>query len=123
MAEFFPFPGGPRPFSEAVRVGNLLFVSGQVGVNRATASFPETIEGQTEQAIINLRGILEKHGLTLADVVKMTAIVTDKSQIDGFNATYRQYFAENPPARTLMVVSGLVGAAIMEIEAVAEIKE
>lgn len=123
MAQFFPFPGGPRPFSEAVRTGNLLFISGQVGIDRSVGAFPETIEAQTEQAIHNLEEILKKHGLGLGDIVKMTAILTSKDQITGFNQTYSKLFPENPPARTMTVVTALAGAAIMELDAIAEIKE
>ena len=99
MAEFFAFTGGVRPFSEAVKVGDLLFVSGQVGVDRSNGIFP------------------------LADVVKMKAILTDKKQIAGFNQVYAKYFPQNPPARTLMVIQDLVGDAIMELDAIAEIKQ
>ena len=123
MAEFFAFTGGVRPFSEAVKVGDLLFISGQVGVDRSNGIFPSSIEGQTEQAIKNLCMVLGKHGLTLADVVKMTAILTDKKQIAGFNQVYAKYFPQNPPARTLMVIQDLVGDAIMELDAIAEIKQ
>ena len=123
MAEFFAFTGGVRPFSEAVKVGDLLFISGQVGVDRSNGIFSSGIEGQTEQAIKNLCMVLGKHGLTFADVVKMTAILTDKKQIAGFNQVYAKYFPQNPPARTLMVIQDLVGDAIMELDAIAEIKQ
>ncbi|HHV08297.1 MAG TPA: RidA family protein [Firmicutes bacterium] len=119
MIEYIPFRGGKRPFSTAVRAGNNLYVSGQVGIDRETGAYPPTIEGQTKQAIINLKTVLEEQGYALSHVVKMVVILTRKEDIAAFNKIYAQYFVTNLPARTLMVVSGLVGEAIMELDAIA----
>lgn len=118
MIKYIPFSGGERPFSTAVRAGDTLYVSGQVGINRDSGQFPATVAGQTEQAIANLKAILEQEQFSLADIVKMTVIVTDKANIQAFNNSYRQHFPLNPPARTLLV-AGLAGEALVELDAIA----
>lgn len=117
MVEYIPFKGGDRPFSSAVRAGDTLYVSGQVGIDRSTGSYPSTVEEQTELAIENLRELLEENGFTLAEVVRMGAILLNKADITGFNAVYQKHFNKRLPARTLTVVSALAGDAIVELEA------
>ena len=119
MVRFIPFSGGVRPFSSAVQAGNTLYVSGQVGIDRSTQTYPDGIEGQTEQAIRNLRQLLEANGYALSDVVKMTVLLVDGADLAAFNAVYSRYFAAQPPARTLSVVKALAGPALVELDAIA----
>jgi 2-iminobutanoate/2-iminopropanoate deaminase len=112
-----PKPGGS--YSQGIRAGNLLFTAGQVGINPATGELAgESIEAQTAQVLENLKGVLEAEGATLADVVKVTAFLTDMSLFAGYDAVYRTYFPEPRPARS-SVGAKLAGAFLVEIEAVA----
>lgn len=112
-----PKPGGS--YSQGIRAGNLLFTAGQVGINPATGELAgESIEAQTAQVLENLKGVLEAEGATLADVVKVTAFLTDMSLFTGYDAVYRTYFPEPRPARS-SVGAALAGAFLVEIEAVA----
>ena len=119
MVKHIPFQGGERPFSTAVQAGNTLYVSGQVGIDRAAGAYPEGIEAQTRVAISNLSGALEQAGYHLTDVVKMTVLLTDVKDIPTFNLVYKEAFSADPPARTLSVVKALAGEAIVELDAVA----
>ncbi|MBU5627110.1 RidA family protein [Oscillibacter sp. MSJ-2] len=119
MVKFIPFEGGVRPFSAAVRAGSTLYVSGQVGIDRSSGTYPETIESQTECAVHNLQTVLEKEGYSLSDVVKMTVLLTNAADLSAFNNVYTRFFATNPPARTLCTVKALAGPAIVELDAVA----
>ncbi|MEA4849659.1 MAG: RidA family protein [Clostridiaceae bacterium] len=119
MIEYIPFKNGERPFSTAVKVDNMIFVSGQVGVDRNMGKFHTAIEEQTEQAIINLEKILVEQGYSLDKVIKITAILLKKEDIGAFNKIYTKYFRDNLPARTLMVVNALAGEAIVELDAIA----
>jgi 2-iminobutanoate/2-iminopropanoate deaminase len=112
-----PKPGGS--YSQGIRAGNLLFTAGQVGINPATGELAgESIEAQTAQVLENLKGVLEAEGATLADVVKVTAFLTDMSLFAGYDAVYRTYFPDPRPARS-SVGAKLAGAFLVEIEAVA----
>jgi 2-iminobutanoate/2-iminopropanoate deaminase len=112
-----PKPGGS--YSQGIRAGNLLFTAGQVGINPATGELAgESIEAQTAQVLENLKGVLEAEGATLADVVKVTAFLTDMSLFAGYDSVYRTYFPEPRPARS-SVGAKLAGAFLVEIEAVA----
>lgn len=117
--KYYPVEGKVCPFAKAIQIGETLYISGQVGIDRTIKSFPEDIGEQTKQCILNLNTVLESCGFTLEEVVKVKAILTDKEDIAAFNAAYMELFTTNPPARTLMVVSGLVGAARVEIDAIA----
>ena len=112
-----PKPGGS--YSQGIRAGNLLFTAGQVGINPATGELAgESIEAQTAQVLENVKGVLAAEGATLADVVKVTAFLTDMSLFAGYDAVYRTYFPEPRPARS-SVGAKLAGAFLVEIEAVA----
>jgi 2-iminobutanoate/2-iminopropanoate deaminase len=116
-----PKPGGG--YSQGIRAGNLLFTAGQVGVDPATAELAgESIEAQTKQVLENIKGVLEAGGATMADVVKVTAFLTDMSQFAGYDAVYRTYFPEPRPARS-SVGAALAGNFLVEIEAVAVIPD
>ena len=109
-----PPPVGP--FSPAVQYGELLFVSGQVGVNPTTGKLADGIEAQTEQALSNLDAILDAAGRTLNDAVRVGVYVTDMSHFARMNAAYAKHFAQPYPARTTIGVAALPLGALVEID-------
>lgn len=107
------------PFSDAVQVDNLYFLTGQIGKNHTTGKIAEGgIEAETEQAILNIKDVLEYHKLTLNDVVKCNVILADINDFSKMNGIYRSFFKENLPARTTFAANLVAGAKI-EIEVVA----
>lgn len=107
------------PFSEAVQAGNLFFLAGQIGMDRSVGKLAEGgIQGQTEQTIKNIEGVLKFHGLTLENVVKCTVILSDIDDFRAFNEVYVKYFAKKP-ARTTYAAAGLAAGAKIEIDVIA----
>ena len=112
----------PHPFSAAVRTGNLLFVSGQVGIREGRPG--DGIEEQTRFTMENMRDVLERAGATLEDVVKVTVFLSDMSLWPAMNEVYRQFFPNDPPARSALGVNGLaLPGLLVEIECVAALPE
>jgi 2-iminobutanoate/2-iminopropanoate deaminase len=111
----------PYPFSHAVRVGDLLFVSGQIGVrlDAPTELVPGGIEAETRQVMENLRTILERSGSSLERVVKCTVMMADMREWPRMNAVYATYFPGPKPARSALGASGLALGARVEIECIA----
>jgi reactive intermediate/imine deaminase len=110
----------PYPFSAAVRTGNLLFLSGQVGVRDGRTG--DGIEEQTRMTMENIRDTLAQAGATLEDVVKVTVFLTDMSLWPKLNEVYREFFAKDFPARSALGVNGLaLPDLLVEIECVAEV--
>ncbi|MEZ4587175.1 MAG: Rid family hydrolase [Gemmatimonadales bacterium] len=108
------------PFSEAVRVGNLLLLSGQVGVLPGTLTLASGgLEGETRQTMENIKTALEAHGYTMRDVVKCTVMMADISQWSAFNQIYQTYFTAPYPARSAFGTSGLAIGARVEVECLA----
>ena len=120
--EYFPAPalqGRPAPFSTAVRVGNVLYMSGQIGIG-ADGKLPETFDGQAKQTMENIGGVLKAHGLGWGDVFKCTVFIADMKNWPAFNAVYVPYFpAGRLPARSAVGASGLALGAMMELECMA----
>jgi 2-iminobutanoate/2-iminopropanoate deaminase len=114
-----PAPVGP--YSQAVRVGNLLFCSGQIPLDARTGKLSggDDIRAQTERVLSNLQTILAQEKLTLEHVVKTTVFLTNLNDLEGMNAVYGQYFACNCPARSTVQVVGLPRGVKVEIEAIA----
>ena len=108
----------PPPRSRVRRAGSLLFVSGQLPRDASGAIVAGDIRAQTTQALHNLVAILASEGCSPSDAVKITAWLTDAAHMDGFNEVYTSIFSPPYPARSV-VISGLVAAADVEIEAVA----
>ena len=107
------------PFSEAVQAGNLFFLAGQIGMNRKVGKLAEGgIQGETEQVIKNIQGVLEYHDLSLDNVVKCTVILSDINDFKDFNEIYVKYFKKKP-ARTTYAAAGLAAGAKIEIEVIA----
>lgn len=109
-----PAPGGA--YSQAIVVGNLVWVAGQVGKDPASGTLPPTVEEQVELAIVNLGRVLEASGCGLQDVVKTTCFLTDIADFSTFDQIYRRLFPEPWPARSTVGVS-LAGELKFEIEA------
>ena len=108
------------PFSEAVRVGETLYLSGQIGIKPGTLELaPGGIAGEARQTLENIRTTLETHGYTLRDVVKCTVMLADIAEWAAFNEVYRSFFAPPYPARSALGASGLAMGARVEVECIA----
>lgn len=116
------FPSSlPYPFSAAVRSGNLLFVSGQVGMRDGKVG--EGMEEQTRWTMENIRETLEHAGSSLERVVKCTVFIKDMSRWAAMNDVYREYFPTEPPARSSLGVNALaLPELLIEIECIAEVE-
>ena len=116
-------PAAIGPYSQAVRSGDWLFLSGQIPLDPATGKMVEGgIEPQTERVIANLKAVLEAAGGSLASVVKTTVFLTDLGHFQAFNAVYGKHFAAAPaPARATVQVAALPRGALVEIEAIARL--
>lgn len=113
-------PAAIGPYSPAVKAGNYVFCSGQLGLDPANGNLVEGgVEAETRQALTNLQHLLEAAGAGLADVVKTTVFLRDIADFARMNAVYAEFFKENPPARSAFQVAGLPKAAAVEIEAIA----
>jgi reactive intermediate/imine deaminase len=114
-AEYFPAANPRAPFSEAVRVGDLLIVSGQLGI---TPGQPEPFEAEAKKAMDNVAAVLAKHGDSMNDVVKCTVFMTDISKFAAFNGIYTSYFKPGRlPTRTAVGVAALAApGASLEVE-------
>ena len=111
------------PYSQAVRVGNLIFTAGQAGVDPATGqSAGPTFEAQARQAFANLRAVLEDSGSGLRRVVKVTCFLADPDAFPKLNELFTEYFPESPPARSTPVIS-LPKGLLFSIEAIAVVEE
>ena len=113
-----PFQGAP--YSQAIRAGGLVFVSGQVALTPgATEPAGSDVGEQTEQVFANLRAILEAAGSSLDRVVKTTVYLTNLDDFQAMNDVYRRHVGEVPPARATVEVSALPSGALVEIDAIA----
>jgi 2-iminobutanoate/2-iminopropanoate deaminase len=119
QVEFRPRPNAPGPFSEAVRVGNLLYLSGVLGTDSTNRVVPGGITPETRQALENIKAALQRNGLTMNDVVKCTAMLADIADWPAMNAVYATYFPGPKPARSAMGGLQLVFNARMELECIA----
>lgn len=121
--EFYPSPDPvlkTMPFSEAVRAGDLLIVSGEIGsLPGKMALAPGGITGQARQAIENVRSILRRHGTTLRDVVACTVFLADMKDWPAFNTVYKEYFKPPFPARSATGASGIALGARVELQCTA----
>jgi 2-iminobutanoate/2-iminopropanoate deaminase len=115
-----PFRGAP--YNQAIRVGDLVFVAGQLGVRLDSGALagPGVAE-QTEQIMANLRAILEAAGSSLDKLVKTTVFLMDLSDFAAMNEVYARHVGDGPPARSTVQISGLPSGALVEIEAVGHV--
>jgi 2-iminobutanoate/2-iminopropanoate deaminase len=115
-----PFQGAP--YSQAIRVGDLVFVSGQLALRPAHAEIVgETIGEQTEQVMQNLGAILEEAGSGLDRLVKTTVYLVNLGDFAGMNEVYARYVGDRPLARATVEISALPSGALVEIEAIGHI--
>jgi 2-iminobutanoate/2-iminopropanoate deaminase len=112
-----PAPVGP--YSQAIRAGNLIFVSGQLPIDPVTGVMPDGIADQTRVVLRNVQAVLEAAGASLADVVKTTVFMKDLAEFTAMNQVYATFFAETPPARATVEVARLPKDARVEIDAIA----
>lgn len=116
-------PAAIGPYAQGIKVGNLLFISGQLPINPKTGELlTGDIQAQTKQVIENLKAIIEEAGATLEDVVKTTVFLKDMNEFSLVNEVYGEYFKENPPARVCVEIARLPKDAQVEIEAVVLVK-
>ena len=113
-------PAAIGPYSQAVRSGEALYCSGQLGIDPATGKLPEGVAAQTEQSLKNIRALLAAAGAGIENVVKTTVYMTDLTKFAEMNATYETFFKENPPARSTLQVVALPKGSVVEIEAIAK---
>ena len=113
-------PAAVGPYSQAVLVNGLLFVSGQIPVNPADGSVAESIEAQSHQALKNVGAILAEAGLSYEDVVKTTVLLADIADFKAMNAVYTEYFTQDKPARACFQVAALPLGVKVEIEVIAD---
>ncbi len=115
-----PFQGAP--YNQAVRVGDLVFVAGQLGLRPGESEMVGiTISEQTEQVMANLAAILEAAGSGLAKLVKTTVFLTNLDDFAGMNEVYARHVGDRPPARSTVEVGRLPSGALVEIEAIAHL--
>ncbi|MCF6183751.1 MAG: RidA family protein [Bacteroidales bacterium] len=113
-------PQAIGPYSQAVKAGNTLYISGQVPINPETGKVVEgEIKEQTEQVMKNISAILTEAGYTFADVVKSTCLLSDMKNFAAMNEVYGKYYSENPPARAAFAVKELPLGVLIEIETIA----
>ena len=113
-------PSAIGPYSQAIRVGNFVYTSGQIPIDPATGVFAEGgIKEQTRQSLLNVKAILEEAGLSMSDVVKTTVFMADMNDFAEMNAVYAEFFSEPFPARSAVAVKTLPKGALVEIEVVA----
>ena len=116
-----PAPFGGAPYNQAVRVGELVFVAGQLGLRPDGEMVGPTIAEQTEQVLTNLGAILEEAGSGLEKLVKTTVFLQDLGDFAAMNEVYAKHVGDRPPARSTVEVAGLPSGALVEIEAIAHL--
>lgn len=116
-------PAAVGPYSQAIRVGDMVFTAGQIAIDPVSGNFVgEDAAAQAEQALRNLQAVLEAAGSSLNSVVKTTVFLDNMDDYSAFNEVYARFFPENKPARSAVEVARLPRAALVEIEAVAVIE-
>ncbi|MCA1614800.1 MAG: RidA family protein [Acidobacteria bacterium] len=107
----------PLPFSDAVRVGHMLYLSGQIGTDQTFALVPGGMRAEAKQTMENVRRVLERHGSSMERVVKCTVMLADMADWPAFNAVYVGYFRpDRLPARSALGANGLALGARVEVE-------
>jgi len=117
-------PGAIGPYSQGVKIGNLIFTSGQIPIDPKTGEIVTgNVKKAAERCILNLKAVLEAAGSSLSNVVKTTVFIKDMNDFAAVNEVYGKYFTENYPSRSCVEVARLPKDVLVEIEAVAEINE
>jgi 2-iminobutanoate/2-iminopropanoate deaminase len=119
--EAAPAPFQGAPYSQAIKSGGLVFVSGQLGLKPGDTQISGTIQEQTEQIFQNLKAILKAAGSNLDQIVKTTVFLVDLGDFQGMNEIYAQHVGEDRPARSTVEIAALPSGALVEIEAIATV--
>lgn len=115
-------PTAIGPYSQAIKVGNLIYTSGQIPIDPATGALVAGgIKEQTRQSLLNVQAILKEAGLSMSSVVKTTVFMADMNDFADMNAVYAEFFTEPYPARSAVAVKALPKGALVEIEVVAAV--
>lgn len=115
-------PGAIGPYSQAMKVGNLVYTAGQIPLDPATGQLVDgDVTAQSERVMQNVAAILEASGTSMSNIIKTTCFLTDLANFAAFNDVYAKHMGENRPARTTIQVAGLPAGAQVEVEVVAEL--
>jgi 2-iminobutanoate/2-iminopropanoate deaminase len=112
-------PGAVGPYSQGLASNDLVFCSGQLGLDPATGELVEGVEAQAERALRNLEAVLDAAGCSFADVVKTTLFLADIADFQRVNAIYAGFMPDPPPARSTFAVGALPKGGLVEVEAIA----
>lgn len=112
-------PAAIGPYSPGIQTGNMVFLSGQLGIDPATGKLPEGVEAQAKQSLANVEALLTAAGATFADVVKTTVYLADIADFAAVNEIYASRFEAPFPARSAFQVAALPAGGLVEIEVVA----
>ena len=114
-------PSAIGPYSQGVKIGELVYTSGQIPVNPATGEMETDIKKATERSMNNVKAILEEAGTSLENIIKTTIFLKDINDFAAVNEVYATFFNANPPARSCVEVGKLPKDALIEIEAIAHL--
>lgn len=115
-------PAAIGPYSQAIKVGNLIYTSGQIPIDPATGTLVAGgIKEQTRQSLLNVQAILKEAGISMSSVVKTTVFMADMNDFADMNTVYAEFFTEPYPARSAVAVKALPKGALVEIEVVAAV--
>ena len=112
-------PAAVGPYVQAIKAGNMLFSSGQLGLIPETGALPEGVQAQTRQSLANIQAILDEAGYAKSDIVKTTVFIKDMNDFGAVNAIYADFFGDSKPARSCVEVARLPKDGLVEIEFVA----
>ena len=112
-------PGAIGPYSQGIKAGNIVFVSGQIPIIPESGEIPEGIVAQTRQSLSNVRGILEASGCSMENVVEVSVFLKDMNDFSAMNSVYEGFFTAPYPARAAVEVAGLPRDVLVEIKATA----
>ncbi len=112
-------PAAIGPYSQAIHAGNLIFLSGQLGLDPQTGKLQEGVEAQARQALANIQALLAAAGSDIAHIVKATVFLADLGDFAKVNAIYSELFQVDPPARSTIQVAALPLGGLVEIEVIA----
>lgn len=115
-------PSAIGPYSQGVKVGNMIYTSGQIPVNPETGELEMDIKKATKRSMENIKAILEEAGTTLENIIKTTIFLKDMNDFALVNEVYASFFKENPPSRSCVEVARLPKDAVIEIEAIATVE-
>ena len=112
-------PTAIGPYSQAIRSGDMVFCSGQLGLEPVSGELVEGVEAQAERALRNLQSVLDAAGLGFDDVVKTTIFLADIADFAAVNAVYAKFMPDPPPARSTVQVAALPKGGLVEVDAIA----